>query len=380
MRLLVFQQGPRRYFQRLAISLCASTALFASLTCPATSDEPAAPSKRSKPSQFAELTNPDNPIRKLFGDARLQLWSLQPITRPAVPTVRQQDWVWNPIDTFLLARWEDHKTDPLSQADHYRFRAFFAACQLDDKRPDLLLVRESVDKVEGTRVFYQGDHRQLREEVPPGFPSVLFPIPPEIPRPSHGKTTGRRTTLARWIGSEQNPWAARVLVNRLWQHHFGVGLVESPNDFGWTGSTPNNLPLLDYLACELMENGWSIKSVQRLILTSHAYRQIAVSDAMRTSAPQKAQWASPRRTLHRLRAEELRDAILSTSGLLSLEEVDKPVWPDLSQDILQTNPAILDDNKEKTKGWYPSPPIQAGGEELVFDLEANVATSLDGNI
>lgn len=526
-------------------------ALLLSLPSIAFADErPETTSSLGDQQTFHELHNPDNPIRQRFGEARLQLWSLRPISRPSVPSVQMEDWVWNPIDAFLLSQWEsseqipapdseerdwlrrlklhltglplttsdaedydrgdpllrdteqidkwlnsprygehwarmwldvvrysdsngfdwdefrpnawkfrnyivqafnqdkpfdrfvleqiagdelavdapkpsdaptteadlvaqsepviasgylrlgpydnaaklfqeedraraewmadltettasaflgltmgccrchDHKTDPLSHADHYRLKAFFAACQIDDSQKDILTVRESVEKIDATRVFYQGDHRQPREEVEPGFPSVLYPGAAVIPTPSHGKTTGRRSVLARWIGSGENPWAARVLVNRLWQHHFGTGLVETPNDFGWTGAAPSNLPLLDFLASELIENRWSIKAIQRLIVTSHAYRQIAVSDAMRNGSPEHRNWASPRQSLHRLKAEELRDAILLASGLLTFETVENPVWPELSQDILQTNPAILDDNKEKTKGWYPSPPFK----------------------
>ncbi len=224
-----------------------------------------------------------------------------------------------------------------------------------------LLMSDTTDAVPATHVLFQGDYRATREPVVPGFLSVLDPNPAEMLRSENSKTTGRRLTLAQWITSPRNPLTARVLVNRLWQSHFGQGLVTTPNDFGLAGSRPSHPELLDWLATELMKSGWSIKHLRRLIVTSAAYRQesrmgSAIGGDSKTtgrSAHPTAHFA--RQALRRLTAEQLRDAMLAVSGLLTQKSGGPPVWPELPTDILQANPAFLDDNATKTKGWYPSP-------------------------
>lgn len=305
--------------------------------------------------------------------------------------------------TLSCCRCHHHKTDPLSQQDHYRFRAFFAATEFDDSTPILqeheiqsidqhnekiqtmidsvqtsidarskelgeseqkedqqlkdlkkhveslkaekrvkltgLLASDQTKKVEAIHVLDQGDHQKPLEEVQPGFPSVLYPNPPVITAPEHAKTTGRRLALARWITSKDNPWTARVIVNRVWQNLFGEGLVATPNDFGITGSVPSSVELLDHLAVYLVEHDWSLKSLIRYIVSSDAY----------------ASQIGSGRQLRRLSAEQLRDVVLQATGQLQLRNGGKPVWPAVSADVLQANPAVLDDNETKTKGWYPSP-------------------------
>jgi hypothetical protein len=209
-----------------------------------------------------------------------------------------------------------------------------------------LLATDTTEAVPVTRVLYQGDHRAERERVEAGFPSLLDPNPAVLLRPVNRHTSGRRLTLARWIASPDNPLTARVLVNRVWQEHFGEGLVATPNDFGFTGARPNHPRLLDWLATEFVRNGWSIKALHRLIVTSDGYRRAAAADT-------GAAWATPQ--LRRLSAEQLRDAMLTAAGLLRDYAAGPPIWPELPVEILQANPAFLDDNAEKTKGWYPSP-------------------------
>ena len=99
--------------------------------------------------------------------------------------------------------------------------------------------------------------------------------PGRQPRLASGNagTTGRRSALAAWVASPENPLAARVMVNRVWQHHFGVGIVATPNDFGHSGARPTNQQLLDWLAGEFVRSGWSVKHMHRLIVLSAAYRQ-----------------------------------------------------------------------------------------------------------
>lgn len=247
--------------------------------------------------------------------------------------------------TLSCCRCHDHKTDPLSQQDHYRFRAFFAAIKFDESTTesnqtiDAMLGTDDPNQIEAIHVLEQGNHRKPLEEVQPGFPSVLFPNAPQIEQPAHGRTIGRRLALARWIVSKDNPWTARVIVNRIWQGLFGQGLVATPNDFGVTGSPPVSRELLDHLAVYLVDHNWSIKSLIRYIVTSEAY-----------SEP-----IGPTRKLRRLSAEQMRDVVLQTTGMLQHRNGGRPVWPPVSMDALQANPAVLDDNETKTKGWYPSP-------------------------
>ena len=169
--------------------------------------------------------------------------------------------------------------------------------------------------------------------------------------------------------SPTNPLTARVLVNRVWQTHFGRGIVATPNDFGLAGSMPTHPDLLDWLASEFIRRGWSLKYLHELIVTSATYRQAATRRdrapvqlaGLQSTAPrQPAEIDSEnvllwRQNLRRLTAEQLRDSLLAVSGLLQERSGGPPVWPELPSDILQANPAFLDDNAEKTKGWYPSP-------------------------
>ncbi len=199
-----------------------------------------------------------------------------------------------------------------------------------------LLAADDKDKVRATKILFQGDHKAEREPVEPGFLSALDPNPAKIQAVANKKSTGRRLSLADWIASPQNPLTARVLVNRVWQGYFGEGLVATPNDFGLAGARPENPELLDWLATEFVRGGWSLKKLHRLIVTSATYRHAG-------------------REPRRLSAEQLRDSLLAVSGLLMNKAGGPPVWPELPPEILQANPAFLDDNETKTKGWYPSP-------------------------
>jgi mono/diheme cytochrome c family protein len=198
-----------------------------------------------------------------------------------------------------------------------------------------LVATDKQDDVPATHVLYQGDYRAERDAVVPGFLSVLDPNSATLASPANAHSTGRRLTLANWIVSRENPLTARVAVNRLWQGYFGEGLVATSGDFGLAGARPSNPAQLDWLASELIESDWSLKAVHRRILTSGAYTQP--------------------RTARRVTAEQLRDSLLAVSGLLTNKSGGPPVWPELPTDVLTANPAFLDDNETKTKGWYPSP-------------------------
>jgi hypothetical protein len=167
---------------------------------------------------------------------------------------------------------------------------------------------------EPTRVLRRGDPMQEADEVAPGTP-VFIGTPCDLPAdlPEHD----RRRALADWIASGDNPLTARVMVNRIWQHHFGRGIVETPSDFGAMGARPTHPELLDWLASELIAQDWRLKSIHRMILLSSSYCQTAVprSDALALDADTRYLWRFPPR---RLEAEPLRDSILSVSGTLDL--------------------------------------------------------------
>jgi hypothetical protein len=156
------------------------------------------------------------------------------------------------------------------------------------------------------RLLKRGDPRQAGPEVEIGWPAVLGPTPPEA-------TT--RTALAEWLASPRQPLTARVWVNYVWQLHFGRGLVETPGDFGLRGARPTHPELLDWLAVEFMEGGWSTKRLHRLILLSSTWRQASRPDGSneRIDPRNRLYWRwSPRR----LEAEAIRDSVLAVSGEL----------------------------------------------------------------
>ncbi|MCX6367082.1 MAG: DUF1549 and DUF1553 domain-containing protein [Armatimonadetes bacterium] len=268
--------------------------------------------------------------------------------------------------TMSCARCHHHKTEPILQADFYRFRAFFegvtfrddlsVALGSDQEPLKGLLVTDGDKPPRATHVLAGGDLNQPKEEVPYGFPTVLDPNPVPLVKPVRTGSTGRRLTLARWITAKENPLAARVLVNRVWMQHFGEGLIATPNDLGYSGAPPKNRALLDYLAHAFLESGGSVKTLHRLIISSRAYQS--------AHAPR------------RLSAEQLRDAILQTSGQLTERFGGPPIWPPLPDEVLKANPAFLDDNKEKTKGWYPSPPERQGVRSLYLVQKRTVAVPL----
>ena len=220
-----------------------------------------------------------------------------------------------------------------------------------------LLMTDNAEKVGVTKILFQGNHKDPRDPVVPGFISALDPNPAEIHKPRNAKTTGRRLTLADWITSTNNPLTARVFVNRIWQQHFGKGLVATPNDFGLAGARPTHPELLDWLASEFMHEAWSVKKLHRLIVTSATYREASMVESRRSKVERDSENSLlSHQNIRRLSAEQLRDALLAVSGTLQLNHNGgPPIWPDLPAEILQANPAFLDDNAEKTKAWYPSP-------------------------
>ncbi len=184
-----------------------------------------------------------------------------------------------------------------------------------------------------THVLAVGVYDAYREEVQPGFLSILDPGQAQILPPADLNSSGRRTSLANWLASPENPLTARVMVNRIWHYHFGRGIVGTPSDFGVMGERPANPALLDYLAATFVENRWSLKKVHRLILLSNTYQQSAQfnPDAAKVDPEDRLVWRYNR---HRLEGEAIRDSILEASGRLNPKMGGPGVFPPMPEGVV----------------------------------------------
>ncbi len=235
--------------------------------------------------------------------------------------------------TIGCARCHDHKFDPISQKEYYQFRAFF---EPHDIRTDPVpgtagdqdaVVAHAYDAHPETPtwIFIRGDEKRPDQSrvITPGVPAALGGSavrvePPRGTPAAWGRSTGRRLALARWLGDRHNPLTARVAVNHIWARHFGRPLVANVQDFGLRSKPPVQRPLLDWLAVEFMDHGWSMKWLHRLLVTSAAYRMQSslrgVSAANLTADPDNEYYwrMNPRR----MEAEVVRDALLYLGGEL----------------------------------------------------------------
>ncbi len=183
----------------------------------------------------------------------------------------------------------------------------------------------------------RGDPESRGSLMKPGFiGAITYGNPPTEDPPVNGRTSGRRKALAEWLCSEENPLTARVMVNRIWSHHFGRGIVATLDNFGKMGEKPTHPDLLDWLAVEFMSRGWSIKQMHRLMMTSEAYRmasQFQDSDDAEKDPDNQYLW---RFRIQRLDAEIVRDAMMAASGALDLTMGGPPVFPHLPDEILRS--------------------------------------------
>ncbi len=233
----------------------------------------------------------------------------------------------------------------LSDADRGRLEELETEIQqLEESRPILPLahaISENGPVARPTFFLHRGNVQSKGSPVKPGTLSAMHPPGKDIDFPARqagAKTTGRRLALANWIASPKNPLAARVMVNRIWQHHFGRGIVATPNNFGRMGEAPSHPALLDWLATKFIRSGWSMKAIHRLILFSQAYRQASVSDssANRQLDPEnRLLWKMP---VRRLEGEIIRDAILAVSGGLNRQSGGPPVFPAVDKGIIEGSP------------------------------------------
>ena len=181
----------------------------------------------------------------------------------------------------------------------------------------------------------RGDTEARGSLMQPGFVQVAtYGNPPTAIPPADCHTSGRRRALAEWLGSPENPLTARVIVNRIWHHHFGRGIVATLDNFGRMGETPTHPELLDWLAVDFMQHGWSIKQMHRLIMTSDAYRmasQFADASGLEKDPDDIYLW---RFRVQRLDAEIVRDSMLAVSGALNRKMFGPAVFPPIAAEIL----------------------------------------------
>jgi hypothetical protein len=242
--------------------------------------------------------------------------------------------------TVHCARCHDHKFDPIRQREYYQLAAALDGVQHgardvllpDGKAISTYAVAPQAPGV--SHVLLRGNPAAQGETVVPGGVASLAGVSADFGLPADAPEGPRRLKLAAWITDRHNPLFARVIVNRLWHYHFGVGLVDTPSDFGFNGGRPMHPELLDYLAGELIRREWSLKSLQRLIVSSAAYRRSSrfSEQAAAIDADNRLLWRmSPRR----LEAESLRDATLSVAGQLN-EQFGGPGFRDFTTFVRNT--------------------------------------------
>ena len=230
-----------------------------------------------------------------------------------------------------------------------------------------LVVTERGSSPPETYIFYRGNpHADPKPEnlVQPAFLEVLDPPQPEIVPPADGESTGRRLALAKWITSPENPLAARVIVNRLWQHHFGRGIVRSASNFGFAGDPPTHPELLDWLASELLAAEWHLKPIHKLILMSEAYRasSAAVPEALAADPLNDALW---RFDMRRLAAEELRDTIHVASGAFNSTMFGPSMYPEIPPEVMATQ-------SRPGSGWGNSSPEERARRSIYAHVKRSL--------
>jgi len=251
-----------------------------------------------------------------------------------------------------IEEYGEQSLDELARQDLASWKAQLASLdQQAAELPKALVVSEHGPQAPETYVFYRGNpHAEPKPEnlVEPAFLEVLDPPQPEIVPPADGESTGRRLALAKWITSPNNPLAARVIVNRLWQHHFGRGIVRSASNFGFAGDPPTHPELLDWLACELIDAGWHLKPIHKQILMSEAFRasSAAVPDALAADPLNDSLW---RFDMRRLAAEEIRDSIHVASGAFNPAMYGPSMYPEIP-------PAVMATQSRPGSGWGDSTP------------------------
>ena len=238
------------------------------------------------------------------------------------------------------------------------------------QKPEWEMIRATTENpgtVPTTYLFDRGDWQQPVEEVGPGDLTVLYPegshageIAPNDP---DRLTTGRRLAYARRITDGTHPLVPRVIVNRVWMHHFGKGIVATPGDFGRLGESPSHPELLDWLASDFISRGWSLKNLHRRIMTSTAYRQMSTRSPVLDAVDPDNRLLG-RMSIRRLEAEVVRDAILATSGSLETELFGKPI------PVEEVNGEVVLASREGGEPFRRSLYVEVRRSEILSMLEA----------
>jgi hypothetical protein len=259
--------------------------------------------------------------------------------------------------TVGCARCHDHKSDPISQHDYFGLHAMIAPASLWDtstnenaynkNEKEKNWVVQVPDESPLIRLFTRG---QFSNEGPAVRPTLFASISGRLVESDDQAYRKRRSRLADWLVSENNPLTARVIANRVWAWHFGAGLVRTANDFGPNGEAPSHPELLDYLAAELIRNDWQLKPLHRLIMSSATYRMASGSHVSERDPDNRLLQHFPRR---RLEAEAIWDHLHATAGTLNLKAGGPAVVPPISEDLkgtlLNTNWKVADDPSEWTR-------------------------------
>ncbi len=289
------------------------------------------------------------------GFLRLGTWDDEPNDPHEYQYERLEDMVHTTTTAFLAmtvkcARCHDHKFDAIPQTDYYRIAAAFWGGPVahrsrewnggptkDELGYDVLGWTDLGREPPALHLLKKGDIHRPLQLVAPGPLSGPVGLASEFETPpSEAKTSLRRLQLAKWIVDKRNPLTARVIVNRLWQHHFGEGLVRTPDNFGFLGNPPSHPELLDSLANELMAGDWKLKRIHKFMVMSNVYRQDSVHpmqfEYAKTDAANRYWWRAERR---RLDAEQLRDSILQCSGRLDTRLAGPSFKAPISEEALE---------------------------------------------
>ena len=292
------------------------------------------------------------------GFLRLGHWDDEPADPPADRFDQLDDIVSTTGQAFLgltigCARCHDHKFEPLSTRDYYSLVSIFEPLErprngrteltVKVSDTDIYAWREPAAKVPQSHILLRGSATRKGDPVGPAVPAILVKQQPSFPVAGE-RTTRRRVGLAQWIASGNNPLTARVTVNRVWQQHFGEGLVTTANDFGLMGAPPAHPALLDWLAHWFVHDArWSLKELHRLLLTSRAWQSM------------KAE-GSPIR-YRRLEVEAIRDSMLAVSGRLNPKRFGPAFRPPIPL-------AAIEANTDKDAVWKPSSEPEASRRSI----------------
>ena len=320
------------------------------------------PFNRFVEEQIAGDELPDRSPETLIatGFLRLGHWDDEPAD-PAADRYDQLDDIVSTTGQAVLgltigcARCHDHKFEPLSTRDYYSLVAVFAPLQrplngrtelplplgVEPDAQKAYIWQESPAKVPETHVLMRGSPSRPGDRVQPAVPAILVKQQPAFPA-SDERTTRRRLGLAHWLAADDNPLTARVMVNRVWQQHFGQGLVRTANDFGLMGAAPTHPELLDWLTHWFVRDAhWSLKRLHQLMLTSNTWRMSKRADAAPCAAAagiadpeNRLLWHMPYR---RLEVEAIRDTMLAVSGQLNDKRFGPAMRPGIPLAALEGN-------------------------------------------